>query len=147
MRFSLHVPLYQRFLILPFFTVDFAQEIFGSLSYFCHRSRGKNVDTVTDGFGHTHRKMNYEEAFGFGGETKYDAGDPESGMRLRTTYSEENIHLGPYSSSYAPGDKNAVQVGGGKQGSNPSSSSVSLNVPVVHGKDRTSGSGSVGMAF
>ena len=91
--------------------------------------------------------MNYEEAFGFGGETKYDAGDPESGMRLRTTYSEENIHLGPYSSSYAPGDKNAVQVGGGKQGSNPSSSSVSLNVPVVHGKDRTSGSGSVGMAF
>ncbi len=96
--------------------------------------------------------MNYEEAFGFGNETKYDAGDPESGMRLRGTYSEENIHLGPYSSSYGSGDKGATQVSGRQQGlatgygSRPSLSSASLDVPrVVHGKDRSSGD--VGVAY
>ena len=140
---------------------DFVAEIVGSLTYFCRRSRGKPASPprvpVTDRYGNVHKKMNYEEAFGFGGgryETKYDAGDPESGMRLRGTYSEENIHLGPYSSSYGSGDKTATQASGRTQGrldaydsrASPSLSSASLDVPrVVHGKDRSSGD--VGVAF
>ncbi|KAI0086030.1 DUF300-domain-containing protein [Irpex rosettiformis] len=128
---------------------DFVAEIYGSLSYFCCHSKGKNASLpVTDQYGNVHAKMNYEEAFGFGAgryEHKYDANDPESGMRLRGTYSAENIHLGPYSQPYGSGDKSVIQASGQDLASSPSLGSASLEIPKGHGQDRTSGS--VGMAY
>jgi hypothetical protein len=138
-------------------------EIYGSLRYFLCHSRNKSVSPprvpASDRYGNTRTKMNFEEAFGFGGgryEGKYAAGDEESGMRLRGTYSEENIHLGPYSPKYGTGDKatasGRLQTGAdpyhASRGSPSSGSNGTANsldaLQGAHGRDRSSG---VGMAY
>ncbi|KAI0690362.1 organic solute transporter Ostalpha-domain-containing protein [Cytidiella melzeri] len=142
---------------------DFVVEIFGSIRFFlCGScgSRNKSASPprlpVTDRYGHTRTKKNYEEAFGFGGgdyDTKYGNADEESGMRLRGTSSQENIHLGPYSSPYGAGDKGIPSAGTQVRSASPAASSRSTRTAdsldplrTAHGRDRSSG-GSVGMAF
>ncbi|KAI0338800.1 DUF300-domain-containing protein [Trametopsis cervina] len=139
---------------------DFAIEIFGSLTYFlgCRRkSSGPPRVPVTDEYGRTRGKMNFEEAFQFGGkyDTKYGAMDEEAGRRLRGTYSEENIQLGTYSPAYGGGVKglasrqprNSDDGRGSPTVSSASGGTGGLEAPrSMHGRDRSSG-GPVGLAI